>query len=213
MTMEIREDIVLDTLESKKNKRGFTLTEIAIVLGIIGLILGAIWVAAAAVYTNMRISKSQQHLLAITQAIRSLYSTSVVTGEAADTDITAKLIPAGVFPSDLLASGSASTAVSSAWAGANISVYSVKETADGDAFAVGFIGIPSAGCINILISASGSGRDPGLLKVAGKNAALADLKDGTVAAAYQSPPMTVTQASSACGTGTASAVFKFRLRV
>ena len=34
---------------TRQKKRGFTLTEIAIVLGIIGLILGAIWVAAAAV--------------------------------------------------------------------------------------------------------------------------------------------------------------------
>ncbi len=31
----------------QRRNRGFTLTEMAIVLGVIGLILGAIWVAAA----------------------------------------------------------------------------------------------------------------------------------------------------------------------
>ena len=40
----------------RQRRRGFTLTEIAIVLGIVGLILGAIWVAAAAVYNNLRVS-------------------------------------------------------------------------------------------------------------------------------------------------------------
>ena len=51
-------------------KKGFTLTEIAIVLGIIGLILGAIWVAAASVYQNQRIGHANTALLHTAQSVR-----------------------------------------------------------------------------------------------------------------------------------------------
>src|SRR6202000_3454343 len=63
-----------------KRKRGFTLTEIAIVLGIIGLILGAIWAAASSVYANLKANAAQQGVLAAAQAVRSLYATSANTG-------------------------------------------------------------------------------------------------------------------------------------
>src|ERR1700733_12022724 len=69
---------------TRQTKRGFTLTEIAIVLGIIGLILGAIWVAAAAVYTNMRTSKTTTELLDIVQNVRAMYATSGTVDPAAD---------------------------------------------------------------------------------------------------------------------------------
>ena len=51
------------------------LREVAIVLAIIGLILGD-RVAAAAVYNDMRVSTANTEFLQITQAIRALYATS-----------------------------------------------------------------------------------------------------------------------------------------
>jgi len=84
-------------------RRGFTLTEIAIVLGIIGLILGAIWTAAASVYLNHAIKKAEQQILTIVGNMRSLYPTGF--SSAVQADITCDVIPAGVFPSDMVLPG------------------------------------------------------------------------------------------------------------
>jgi prepilin-type N-terminal cleavage/methylation domain-containing protein len=66
-----------------KRKRGFTLTEIAIVLGIIGIILGAIWGAASAVYSNNKTQTAERGITATAQAVRSMFATSNSTGATA----------------------------------------------------------------------------------------------------------------------------------
>src|SRR5271170_6840773 len=84
MLTDMRIKLVGRKAGHEKEERGFTLTEIAIVLGIIGLILGAIWVAAAAVYTNMRTSKTTTELLDIVQNMRAMYATSGTIDPAAN---------------------------------------------------------------------------------------------------------------------------------
>jgi prepilin-type N-terminal cleavage/methylation domain-containing protein len=54
-----------------QRKKGFTLTEIAIVLGIIGLILGAVWTAASGVYASTNAGNFAQSMGQYVAAIRS----------------------------------------------------------------------------------------------------------------------------------------------
>ena len=209
-----------DCLELSRdaNKRGFTLTEIAIVLGIIGLILGAIWVAAGAVYQNLRISKAQTELLQIAQGVRSLYATQSVVDSAKDLDETTALIAAKVFPSDTISTattGSGNNAVTSTtangpWAGSSIKVISATQPSGiaGDSFGIIFVNIPAAACIAMTTGNTGTGRDNALWAVAYGSGSTAPTTPGSAT----SMPINATTAATSPGTSTASIGFFFALR-
>jgi hypothetical protein len=58
----------------KRKNRGFTLTELAIVLLGVSLVLGAVWVAGKRVWGNYQLYRTTQELLAVVQNIRDYYS-------------------------------------------------------------------------------------------------------------------------------------------
>ena len=160
-----------------RSKRGFTLTEIAIVLGIIGLILGAIWVAASAVYNNLRVSKATTELLQIAQAVRSMYATSSTVDATADMTYSATgthavgagttYIQASIFPSDMVSpvgSPVTSYTIQDPWSG-DADIVSAKATVASDSFAVDFDKVPQSACINMLTSSTGTGRDLSLIHI------------------------------------------------
>ncbi len=163
----------------KRATKGFTLTEAAIVLGIVGLILGAIWVAAAAVYSNMRVQTANKQLITIVQNVRSLYASSTTMDGAQMAD----LVRAGVFPSDTNPNVAAGTA-KNGWGG-DIRVAQVPAGGQcgllGSCFTVSFAGLPQDACIKMGVGNSGQGRDAGLVGVGG--AAVTDGASGVDASA------------------------------
>ena len=205
--------------QDPSEKRGFTLTEIAIVLGIIGLILGAIWVAAGAVYQNLRISKAQTELLQIAQGVRSLYATQSVVDTAAGTDETSALIAAKVFPSDTISSSTVNNGVVSAvngpWQGSTIKVYSATQPSGitGDSFGVIFMGVPAAACISMTTGNTGTGRDNALWGVTYTTSTTAAAATVTTApSSTTAMPIYAGTASTSCGSAYASIGFYFALR-
>ena len=188
----------MQTTKLNRRVRGFTLTESAIVLGIIGLILGAIWVAAASVYQNIRISTASRQMLAIVQAIRSMHSTATVVDTANGTDLTAAFNTGGIFPSDMINAG----VVVNPWSGTNqgVQILSAQTNEKGDSFNVAYINLPQSVCVDMLVRNTGSGRDSGLT-LAGKLGAEA------------APPISVKTATTACDSANASsASFVFKLK-
>ena len=57
-----------------QNKKGFSLIESAIVLGVVGLVIGGIWVAAASIRENMLINKTVQGTGIIVDNMRRMYA-------------------------------------------------------------------------------------------------------------------------------------------
>jgi prepilin-type N-terminal cleavage/methylation domain-containing protein len=98
-------------MKVSSSRRGFTLTEIAVVLGIVGLILGAIWTAAAHVYQQKKVNQEVEEIQDIVQAVRSLYATRGVIGAGTPGVIGAAgcmntlLVSSNSFPSDMVTPG------------------------------------------------------------------------------------------------------------
>lgn len=84
-----------------QKRRAFTLTEITIVLGIVGLILGVIWQQFQVLRVNKMTSQEMQQLTAIAQNIRSMYGSGTDLGYTTFSDATASMVKANVFPADM----------------------------------------------------------------------------------------------------------------
>jgi len=200
-------------LQSRARKtRGFTLTEAAIVLGIVGLILGAIWVAAAAVYENMRTNRANEQILKVAQAVRSLYASSPtmnVGGE--NVDVTTALVSAGIFPTDMLNG----TTVYHPWdnsggaGGANSVIVSGYDSTP-PRFAIKLIAAPKQACMRIMTGNTGQQRDAGMYAVGIAQAAGADPEAGGIM--YTNFPVSVTTADGTCTDPDPGVALVFKLK-
>jgi prepilin-type N-terminal cleavage/methylation domain-containing protein len=106
-----------------RTQHGFTLTEMAIVLGVAGMILSIIWVAAASVYDNFRTQRAATQVLSIVQNMKTLYGAGHGTLDPNGTDITSVAIAAGMMPGDMVQAGNTSYGLGP-WAGSQVNVFS-----------------------------------------------------------------------------------------
>jgi len=121
-----------------KARRGFNLVEAAIVLGVVGLVIGGIWVAAAAVQSNLRKSDASKGLIQIVQNVRNLYYGQSPSATGA---ITTQLVNANAIPGNFI---SGTTAINP-WNGA----ITVSIAGSSDQIDVAYAGIPRDGCIEL----------------------------------------------------------------
>jgi prepilin-type N-terminal cleavage/methylation domain-containing protein len=87
--------------ETRAGRRGYTLIEIAIVLLIAAVVLGALWVAATHVWDNYRAERAAQQVTKIAQNIREYYMNAQNLPAASGTDITATLDRLTLFPVEM----------------------------------------------------------------------------------------------------------------
>jgi len=178
---------------------GFTLTEAAIVLGIVGLILVSVWVAVAAIYTNMRVSTTSSQLLQIVTNVRKLYAHQQYIEAAADQLSLAAL---GAIPRGMIDNPTAPLHVRDEWGG---EVLFAKQDVlvPGDGFTISMDNIPREGCSQLVFRSTSAGHDVGLVSVAvGASAPI-------LSAAM---PIGIADANLACAGGVNNVVFTFLLR-
>ena len=85
--------------------RGFNLIDSAIVLGVVGIVIGGIWVAASAVREAMKVSETIQGVFLTSRNIQRVISTRDAEAIGQPVDITTSLIDAGVFPRNWIQDG------------------------------------------------------------------------------------------------------------
>ena len=139
------------------SQRGFTLTEVAIVFGVIGILLGAIWVAASSVSQNQHSTQATKQIMIIVQNIRSLYASQsgFSASEIAAGYITTELVGAGVFPSDMgiIVSAGNSTPLNPWGGNTNILI----DSSNPATYWVEYSGVPQSACIGLMSAAVNSG--------------------------------------------------------
>lgn len=103
----------------RRHLRGFTLTEVAVVLGVVSVILGAVWVAATRVSLSNRAQRATGEIMQIADGYRSLYAARGV--DVADsTDITCLGFDSGFIPTSMTdGTCSATNYPRTAWGGAS----------------------------------------------------------------------------------------------
>ena len=86
--------------QGKRASRGFTLVEAAIVLGVIGAILGAVWGMASSAQRNVRQEKFSEMLLLTVEKARGYYAGMSGVESTLVTTVMPNLISRQVFPSE-----------------------------------------------------------------------------------------------------------------
>jgi len=181
-----------------RDRRGLNLIELAIVMAVVGLIVGGIYIAASSVYRNVRESSTQDDMLQIVQNMRSTYGVQglVPSGALANTN----LINAGIIPADMIQG----TALTNAFGGTS-SLTGI--TGPPAAFTITISNIPGSVCSDLAIKTTSSGQagatNIGLINIA---------MNGGAAVANSAFPITPDSSQSNCGTGVGSVAFTYTIR-
>jgi prepilin-type N-terminal cleavage/methylation domain-containing protein len=88
-------------------RKAFTLTEIAIVLGVVGVVLAGVWTAAGKVYTNHKVSLAVQETMSLAESLRKVYK---IRGTVDNGNLTQFAVNSGMYRPDMLSPLSCDTA-------------------------------------------------------------------------------------------------------
>ena len=88
-------------------KRGFNLIEVAIVLGVAGIVIGGIWVVAATVNENMKISRTLAAMQQIVKLSQNTFTRTTANTLAPSTEVNVNnaAIAAKIIPEDFISNG------------------------------------------------------------------------------------------------------------
>lgn len=205
--------------ETKKRRAGFSLMELAVVLAVVGVILGALWGIVSIVRENIRRETALSQVSVIVASVRDFYLgrgfVQTPSGQGDFDKLTDYLIRQGVIPPEAIRDRSATTlradlpwgptgAGGSTLADGGLAIDNTDVGVSADRFRVQLRGLSYANCIALSSRLSGPEGPKGLMRVKINSNADEEL------------PVTVEEASDSCqkkpGGDENKVDFVFRLR-
>ncbi|NCC03885.1 MAG: hypothetical protein EOM37_07550 [Proteobacteria bacterium] len=145
---------------------GFTLTEAAIVMAIVGLVLSGIWSAFSSVVFNPRLHSLEKNIGVITSNLHSVLgmgTAGVLDMDIEGADGAVMMSRIGVVPRDMWDNPNTATAIVHPWGGA-VEMTALRINIDGDGVDIGLINLPQEACTDLLVRLTGPDRDVGLIQ-------------------------------------------------
>lgn len=160
-----------------KSRKGFSLTEFAIVLGVIGVVLSGLWSTIAIVRENMKRAEMKEQMVVVVAGVRDFYLSRACASlnqncPAAVTDLTNYLLRNNALPYEQLRDRTVATWVADhPWfpgtAGGSLKVYSGDNSGSSPDrfFRVSLRDVGEGSCIALAPKLSGTGTPAGLSEV------------------------------------------------
>ncbi|MBX4771501.1 type 4 pilus major pilin [Klebsiella oxytoca] len=141
-------------IKNKKSKKGFSLLELLLVLGIIAALVVAAFIVYPKVQASQRAQAESNNIATIQAGVKALYtSTSSFTGLT--NSVAAK---ANIFPDNMLINSGTFARPINAFKG-NVTLAEDKtgpSGADGSSFTITYSNVPAAECTKIITAAAGN---------------------------------------------------------
>ncbi len=201
-------------------KRGFNLIESAIVLGVVGLVIGGIWVASSAMIENHKVNKTVADIQLIVKSTQNLVSISdailtVAQNGGVSTHIESTLLDASAFPADWIKGSQRYNPF-----GGNVTVIipSGSTSVSKPRFEIWLYSIPKAACIKLVAKLSGIAAMAGEVGTGGFNESAFRSTLGEIVV-YPSGwwtttfPTSLATAATACDQSTNTVIPVYGLRV
>ncbi len=131
--------------------QGFSLIEAAIVLGVVGLVIGGIWTAASSVSEGHKISETVNGIIYTVRRVQGLISMQDAEAIGDEVYITDALIASKAFPSNWINGNFATNPF-----GGSVTSWT-KTTSTGQRFSLFLDSIPRAPCIKLVVKLSSIG--------------------------------------------------------
>ncbi|NDC55704.1 MAG: hypothetical protein EBZ69_02660 [Alphaproteobacteria bacterium] len=184
-------------LSWRLSPRGFSLTEMAIILGIAGVVLGTIWVVAAQMIESGRQASALKQIATIAENVRSFYASQ---RKIDDEDLEDIVIASALAPQDMIDDRASTPALYNPWSGP-VDLYGIFDaTRYGSGFWVYYGGLSVASCTAMLSVAASQMPAQGLMRYAADDTAFSiSGYDFTSGNALSGDGLTKEAAQTACG--------------
>lgn len=193
--------VTLISLSSKRSMRGFSLVELSIVLAIVAFILGAVWMAAAPVWENRKVSDLVRQMMTVANNIKDYYVSS--PSFTAGVDITASADCWSLLPGEMRVTAPTCTGGVGTGGGYATSFGGAFNivTSSTTSFVEKMQGLTASGCVKFLMDLPNTDATTGIQNVYVNNSATPKMKITSYTGTGGTPVWNISMPTIALATG------------